>query len=368
MNPKGRLKQVMIGEGAEGYELTEKILYRLRGEPGIKVIRNGDPYPTGNNTTFPAQGKETLRLERFPGEMFKPCPGTIQYICCGYWILHGATNCPMDCSYCILQSYFEKSSLSVFINIENELNEICRQIENHPNRIFRVGTGEFADSLALDPLVGWTQLLTPRFSRLKNAVLEFKTKTDQIAGLLSSPYRDRIIVSWSMNSPFIVTREEGGTCSLRRRLEAAKRCQQEGYVIGFHFDPIIEHHRWRDGYKRTIEMMDKYIDPRGVIWISLGTMRYMPSLKSIIRARHPGSHVLDGEFIPGLDGKMRYLKTIRIDMYDWMKRELDQWSRDLGVYLCMESDEVWKRSLGWSVKNSEGLARYLDQRVKMFFP
>ena len=46
---------------------------------------------------------------------------------------------------------------------------------------------------------------------------------------------------------------------------------------------------------------------------------------------------------------------------------LVQWEKDLGIYLCMESDEVWRKSLGWSPVDSDGLSHYLDQRVVKFF-
>ena len=83
--------------------------------------------------------------------------------------------------------------------------------------------------------------------------------------------------------------------------------------------------------------------------------------------RHPDTHILDGEFVPGLDGKMRYFKPIRVNMYAFMGEMLEKWHQDLGVYLCMESHEVWRKSLGRSPKNSEGLSRFLDQRVAKFF-
>ena len=155
---------------------------------------------------------------------------------------------------------------------------------------------------------------------------------------------------------------------MRKRLEAARACQKEGFVVGFHFDPILHYPGWREDYLRALEMMDATVDPKRVIWISLGCFRYMPQLKNIIRRRHPGSHILDGEFIRGLDGKMRYFKPIRLELYGFMKQKLDEWSRDLGLYLCMENDEVWQRSFGWSPGDSTGLSRYLDGRAMKFFP
>jgi spore photoproduct lyase len=253
------------------------------------------------------------------------------------------------------------------VNVEEILDGVFERIDRSPDQIFRIGTGEFTDSLALDPFVSWSDVFIPAFSTRRNVVLEFKTKTENIRGLLSSKHRDRIIVSWSLNSPYIAAREELRAPSLRKRIEAAKQCQSEGFALGFHFDPIIAHPDWKTEYLKTLDLMDKHIDPRGVIWMSLGSFRFMPKLKPIIRKRHPGSCVLNGEFIKGLDGKMRYFKPIRMELYGFMRECLENWWSDLGLYLCMEGDDVWRKIMNWSPSDSEGLSAYLDRRVTQFF-
>ncbi|MFC1863530.1 radical SAM protein [Thermodesulfobacteriota bacterium] len=358
-----RIKQILIEQGASDHLQTSKIIEKLHDLPAKKIDNNGE----GEISADFSLDKETLRLINFKGEFLKPCPGTREYICCGYQILNVGANCPLDCSYCILQAYFNKPSLRIYVNLEDEIQKILKRIDNNPDENYRIGTGEFTDSLALDHIVKWTDTLLSHFSKRKNAVLELKTKTDKIDGLLSSPYRDRIIVSWSLNSPYIVSREEHGAPSLEKRLEAAKRCQSEGYVLGFHFDPLILHKNWEEGYLRTLEVLDRYIDPKGIIWISMGCIRYMPMLKKIINKRHPGTKILDGEFILGLDGKMRYFKPIRMEMYSFLNKKLKEWIQDTGLYLCMESDEVWKESLGWSPGVSKGLSEFLDNQVRKFF-
>jgi len=358
-----RIKRIRVEEGAEAYSQTTAILGRLNGLP-LKRVK---PFQSRQGPGTLDLDKETLRLLPFQGEFLKPCPGTKEYICCGYQILHIGTNCPLNCSYCILQAYFNQPELRVFVNLESQLDQIGDYIDRNSERIFRIGTGEFMDSLALEPVVDWRKILFPFFSKRLNAVLELKTKTEQVDGLLSSPWRDRIIVSWSLNSPTIATGEEKGAPSIKKRLEAARRCQDEGFVVGFHFDPLIEHQDWKDAYKKTVDLMDDLIDPKGIIWISLGCLRYMPLLKKVIRKKHPGSHILDGEFILGFDGKMRYFKPIRVAMYTYMSKVLNQWHDDLGIYLCMESDEIWQRSLGWSPEHSEGLSGYLDRRAAKVF-
>ncbi|MFH1084028.1 MAG: DNA photolyase [Pseudomonadota bacterium] len=362
--PGVNIKRILVEEDARPYGLTQRILNRLPNVPVEPVSRQG---PVESLRHLDA-GKETLYLSSHRGNLLKPCPGTKEYICCGYQILNLAANCPLDCSYCILQFYFlNQPYLRIFANLEDRLGHFLNVIDNESGQIFRIGTGEFTDSLALDHITHWSDLLLPQFSRRKNAVLELKTKTTRINRLLASRYRDRIIVSWSLNSSQVSAREEREAATIKKRLEAAKRCQDEGFTLGFHFDPLVHHPDWRDGYVKTIELMDKYIDPRGIIWISMGSLRFMPGLKPIIRKRHPKSTILNGEFIVGLDGKVRYFKAIRTDLYYFMREQLEKWYPDLGLYLCMESDEVWQTSMGWTPETSAGLCHYLDRRVLKFF-
>ena len=67
-----------------------------------------------------------------------------------------------------------------------------------------------------------------------------------------------------------------------------------------------------------------------------------------------------GEFVPGLDGKLRYFKPLRIELF----RKVASWIRghapDVPVYLCMEDDEVWRKALGFTPAEKGGLGRMLD--------
>ncbi|HDG96907.1 MAG TPA: DNA photolyase [Desulfobacterales bacterium] len=361
---KYNIKEVYVDPSVRNLPFVVKAIRRLGKEYGREGVCSGD-LSLGEKEDLLA--KDRVYFVSYPGEVLKPCPGTTEHICCGYQILNIGTNCPMDCSYCILQSYFNQPGVRIFGNIEQRLQDVFGVIDAFNDRIFRVGTGEFTDSLALDPVVGWTELLVPEFSRRRNAVLELKTKTDHVERLLRIGVRDRIIVSWSLNAAEIVFHEEHGAASLKKRLEAARRCQEEGYVLGFHFDPLIYYPGWREDYLRTLELMDKLLEPKGIIWISLGSFRFMPQLKYIIWRRHPRSIVTKGEFVPGRDGKMRYFKPIRVELYSFMREQLEQWSQDLGLYLCMESPDIWETSMGWNPGNTESLSAYLDERVRKIF-
>jgi spore photoproduct lyase len=359
-----KLKKLMIDPEVEKLPATTRVIERTASLSLKRMDSSSLPEHAIDSLK---SEKQILWLCNFPGEILKPCPGTLNYICCGYQILQIGTNCPLDCSYCILQAYLNSPGLKVFVNVPDRIAEVTRQIEANPEKIFRIGTGEFTDSLALDSIMGWSEILGPAIAKYKNAILELKTKTDQTTRVLNLHQRERIVVSWSLNSPQIARQEEQGAPSIRQRLKAAQQCQKEGFIIGLHFDPLIEHPGWQAEYLKTIEMLGQYLDPQKIIWISMGCLRYMPGLKTIIRKRHPRSHILDGEFIQGLDHKMRYFKPIRIELYAFMKGLLDQWHKDLGLYLCMESDEVWSKAMGWSPGDSRNLSVYLDERVRKFY-
>ena len=306
--------------------------------------------------------KQVLLLTRNQGPFLKQCPGTRDYLCCDYKILHIGTYCTMDCAYCILQGYFHPPVLQYFVNQEDCLAELkTATAQSHG---MRIGTGEFTDSLIWEAWADLTPQLVDLFSRQDRSVLELKTKTTAIENLKGLNHRRRTILAWSLNTPHIIATQERGTASLKARLRAAGQCQAWGYPLAFHFDPIIEYPGCEEDYHQVIQSLFEHVAPENIVWISLGTLRFMPSLRSIIQQRFPQSHIAYGEFITGLDGKMRYFKPVRMRLYrrlnEWIKASAPQCT----VYLCMEDEVVWMNSLGFSPQSGGGLAAMLDRSAQ----
>jgi spore photoproduct lyase len=76
--------------------------------------------------------------------------------------------------------------------------------------------------------------------------------------------------------------------------------------------------------------------------------------------RYPESRILYQEFIRGLDGKMRYFQPIRIEMYGKMAEWIRHACAKTFIYLCMESKEVWEKSLGFAPRSNQDLSSMLD--------
>ena len=355
---------LLLEEGVEEYPLAQEVLSRLPDIPRQKfqdISMLTQQMKSSQYDVF-GEGKKRLALSRFKGSFLKKCPGISPgMVCCNYYVVNLAKNCIYDCSYCFLQDFLGNNPMQVaYVNVEDLLVELEEVFTQYPDRNFRVGTGELTDSLALDAIVPYTAYLLPFFNQQSNAVLELKTKSDQIANLLDHSDPTNIIVSWSLNPQTVIDQEEKGAPSLAQRLESAKACLDKGYRIGFHFDPIILIPGWEDAYQQLVNILCDSLPIAKVEWVSLGSFRYRPSLKSIIKNRHPQTHLFTSEHLPSKDGKFRYLRPLRNHAYKTIRGYLKSRLEELNIYICMETQEIWEGVTGKTPRSDEKLDQFFD--------
>jgi spore photoproduct lyase len=329
----------------------------------VEIVRNAqDVYDRISAAADPInKGKKILFLTRNRGAFLKKCPGTRFYTCCEYEILNIGTFCHMDCTYCILQSYFHPPVLQYFVN-HNDLFEELEGVFSD-KKVHRIGTGEFTDSLIWELWTDFSNRLVPAFAVQKHAVLELKTKTTAVEKLRKLPHNRKTITAWSVNTPRIIAEEERRTASLTARLKAAARCESWGYPLAFHFDPVVIYDGCERDYQRAVKKIFSYVSPDNIVWISLGSFRFMPALKPLIQKRFPKSKIIYGEFISGLDGKMRYFKPLRIEIYQRIISCIREHAPQVFIYFCMEDDEVWQKTIGFTASERGGLGRMLDKQA-----
>lgn len=359
-DPAKYIHHMYVEEDCLEYPLTKEIMERSRVPIDVIASRQ-TPAVSGEYPDNLSEGKHHLLLCKNRGNFFKPCPGTREYQCCGYQVLGVGMNCPMDCVYCILQAYLNNPWLSFFVNIDQLFEELDQAFAQEPSRFFRIGTGEFTDSLALDSLTGLSRHLVTYMADKKNAVLELKTKSVVIENLQDLDHNGRTVVAWSLNSPAIMEKEEIRTASLEERLEAAAQCAQWGYKLAFHFDPIILHDGWQEGYCYTIDRLFATVPADKIVWISLGALRYLPALKKTACSRFPASRFFYQEFITGLDNKARYFRDVRVELYRVLVAALqERAANSTCIYFCMESDVIWQEIFGYCPEEKGGLSNMLD--------
>ena len=352
---------VLIERKVKKLPKTQEILTRVN--PGRIELIDDITQTVAENSFSPEEN--ILVLAKQEGKFFKPCPCTPSHVTCGYYFLNLATNCTVGCSYCILQGYLNNPLMTVYTNVEDMFQELDKLTSNS-DKFYRIGTGELTDSLLLDSITGFSSMLMDYFREKRNCVLELKTKTAEIARLVSyKSVPSNIVISWSLNPLELIQTDEPFGASLDERLSAAARCEKAGYNISFHFDPIIPLPGWEEKYRLTVEKMFKAVSPNKIVWISLGVLRYPGFMHALLKEKHPQSMIFSGEMFPGQDGKMRFFRPFRQEVFKKMLGWIHDLSPKTWVYLCMESADVWKSVYGETFSRGCSLVKGMDESVKM---
>ncbi|MDH5510767.1 MAG: hypothetical protein OEZ32_10490 [Nitrospinota bacterium] len=309
---------------------TSPLLQRaIAAWPGAEVV---EPISPGTNMKDEdglamaadpvAQGKRTLFLAPNRGRFIRKCPGTMGLVCCNYWVMDLVEGCAMDCSYCVLQGYLTDRRIRLAVNMDDLERELDAELSATDGPI-RLGTGELSDSLMFDHELGLSSMLIAMIRSRPRVQLELKTKTANIENILETEPVDNVVIAWSLNAPAL-GKEEIGASSIERRIKAASRVVSAGWKVAFHFDPLVIHAGWEEGYRQTAAMLADAVEPGRVQWISLGALRFHPSMKDVIRRRFGPEGILRGEFVLCPDNKLRYAKPIRRSLFDTVKNALQE--------------------------------------------
>ncbi|MEF2232274.1 MAG: radical SAM protein [Pseudodesulfovibrio sp.] len=357
-----RIARVFVDETMEDSPLARRVRERLAAAGRADIPWT--TVPPGRDRIEFARGKEqAIYLKEYKGKFLRFCPGTRAYHCCGYRIIHIGENCPMACSYCILQAYFQDRVLKIWANQDALFRELADGFGANPATRFRVGTGEFTDSLALEHLTGYSRDLVGFLADYDNVVLELKSKVVDLSWMEAARRTDRVLPAWSLNAPAINRGQEFDVSTLDERLAAARTCAEAGFRVCLHFDPIIHFPGWREGYAEIIDRIFDFVRPEQIAYMSLGSFRCMPQLTPIIADNFPNATYIYNEFVPGLDGKARLLRPLRLEQFRFMVDRLRRHGMDRQLYFCMESTEVWKEVFGLAPGDFGGLGNRLMDRA-----
>jgi len=358
------IRKIYVDREIYSFPLTRTILENCPDVP-FKVIRNKREVDEmlASSADPVGEGKKYLWLTRQKGAFVKPCPCTPHYVGCNYFIINAALNCPLDCSYCILQLYLTNPLTTIYVNLGDLWKELDAFLRQKRARFLRIGTGELSDSLALDPITKTSGELMAYFRGKGDVSFELKTKTTNIAGVLAGPASENTVISWSLNSARIAREEEKGAPPVDERIEAARIVSEKGFPVGFHFDPLILYGDWEEDYARVIEKLFRAVKPSRVRWLSLGSLRFPPALKPVTEKRFPQTKIIYGEMVRGRDGKLRYFKPLRLELYQKIVGLIKYWGGDqVPLYFCMEDTEVWRKALKKRPRRKEEVELILSPR------
>jgi len=322
---------------------TELVARFVRAFPGATVKHIEDcrkllPRGTSLDERI-KRGKACLAIGRKSGGLVRPYPMHSGALTPNeYYIVH-AENCPCDCRYCFLQGYLHHSVPTIYANRAEILEAVRRTAAlAPPHPVFH--TGELSESLAWDELTHFSAELVRLFRELPEASLELRTKLANVDCLLSVEPCANAVVAWTLTPGAVHRLYERGVPAPQARVKAARLCRDAGYRVGFRLDPMIRTARWETEYVELIGLVYEYFSEGEIDSFVLGAFRWPPSLGKVIRQRPGAAPLLLEEFIKGNDGKRRYFRPLRQQMYRHVVKAIRKRDSHVEIGLCMETPHV----------------------------
>lgn len=313
-----------------------------------------------NGEQHPGDG---LLLTVNRGAFIKPCPGQKGSVCCGYWVVEWGMGCPFGCEYCIIQNYTGAGDITLYLNWEDCKREIIELRERICGPI-RLGTGQFGDPLALEGVFPLNAAIIDWTAGMPDFTLEIKSKSADIASVMQANDARHVTLAFSLNPQEYIDRLEHGAASLHERLNAAATAARtKGCDLAFHFDPVLPFEDWQNKYREVFATMHEYLQGLRINWISLGTFRFPKGFQEYVEKYHPDTGIFAEEFYPSADGKIRYFRPFREEIYRFARSELQRYFADVPIYMCMETPEVWDRLIKRNFTSSD-LKKLLDRSLQ----
>ncbi|MCH8177500.1 MAG: DNA photolyase [Proteobacteria bacterium] len=332
-------------------EKSHRVLTKFRKQRVMRLLhsiwegykKSDNQYPVDGSTPKISAASKPRAIEKINLGLGR-CPvASPRTLCCNLQTLDAVDNCGYGCSYCSIQSFFDGKQISFDKGFADKL----KHLELDAEKTYHIGTGQSSDSLmwgnshgVLDAVIdfAWTN---------PNVILELKTKSANVSHLLRVDAPKNIICTWSLNTPTLINFEEHGTAPLNKRLDAARRVADAGYLVGFHFHPIIHYDQWQQDYQLVVEQLSSLFKPEEVALVSMGTLTYITSVIREIRKRAIPTQILK---MPMVDtaGKQSYPVKIKLSLFSHVYNSFPaSWKSDVFFYLCMENHRLWKPVFGY---------------------
>jgi len=235
-------------------------------------------------------------------------------------------NCIYDCDYCFLQGHFNSAYHVYFINYEDFGEAILNKSIKTKTKLWFF-SGYDCDSLASEKITGFAEYFVPFFSKLKNCILEIRTKSSRTTELLKIKPNPNVVCAFSLNPQNLINVFEKGTPSLSRRIKSIKTLSENGWKIGLRFDPLILTKARKEDYLELFDLAVNCIPKSSIHSVSLGTLRLSESHhKKMIKNDRQNRLLLDNRY--GYEKKMwqphSEIRNIEVHLREHLKKLIPQ--------------------------------------------
>jgi spore photoproduct lyase len=249
-----------------------------------------------------------------------------------YYFSH-MLNCLYDCRYCFLQGMYRSAHYVLYVNYEDFGDDIDRILEAGNTADCWFFSGYDCDSLALEPVSGFTQHFLPFFATRPAAHLELRTKSTQVRSLLHREPLPNVVIAFSFTPGEMHRALEHKVPGVERRLEAMVQLQQAGWQTGLRFDPLIYQDNYREQYRGLFRQVFEHLDTGRLHSVSLGTFRLPRTyFKNIVRL-YPDEPLFAGAFAES-GGMVSYPAELEQELSSFCTTELLHYIPEQLLFPC----------------------------------
>lgn len=282
---------IYIEEAARDYPRTKRILERFPKAHIIPITNYKEVFNRHNQTfQFQKQSRQLILAKRtneffYPGSGFAP---DFQHRHFFYNTL--VLNCLYDCEYCYLQGMFPSAHVVAFVNNEDFMSAIAKQLESTPSLYLCLSYD--TDLLASEDIFGYVAEWIDFAKAHPGLTLELRTKSVAVQSLLRHAPISQMMLAWTLSPTSIAKTYERGAPSTRARLQAIQAVSEHGWPVRICLDPIIPVDNWREEYRGLLSDIAATLQLEQISEISLGTFRLNSGYFKQMKKSRPDSRLL----------------------------------------------------------------------------
>ena len=254
---------------------TKKILQRINYNKIIFCENYSQIFNSKNQNFRIQKAKPSIILAKKEGNLILKTPPKFSIGFDQNFYFSHMLNCVYDCKYCFLQGMFNSAHYLIFVNFSDFIEEIEKITTNSTKNICFF-SGYDCDSLALEKITHFLSFFLKRFKKIKNGVLEIRTKSTQIDIFRKIKPIKNVIIAFSLNPKDVIEKYEDKTPKLIHRIKALIELQNLGWSIGIRFDPLIVNSQNNQYLSNFFELVFEKIDAKKLHSVTIGEFR-MPN-------------------------------------------------------------------------------------------